>query len=196
MILDTENEMFSPLRADRGTVCMLEFAEFRAGDKVLDLGCGYGLVGIYAAKIVGEENVVMSDISRREVEVSLANAAKNGVGRIRAFASDGFSEIPPMKFDAILSNPPYHVDFSVPKHFIEKSFYRLHLGGRLYMVTRRKLWYQNRIAAVFGGVRVEEKEGYYIFIAEKRSPKPPARTEKKTNGLSKKLARKEQHKKR
>jgi 16S rRNA (guanine1207-N2)-methyltransferase len=72
-------------------------------------------------------------------------------------------------FDCILSNPPYHTDFSVAKRFIEKGFNRLKPGGRMYMVTKRKEWYKNKFISVFGGVRIYEIDGYYVFEAEKRS---------------------------
>ena len=72
-------------------------------------------------------------------------------------------------FDLILSNPPYQSDFSVAKRFIEKGFNRLKVGGRMMMVTKRLDWYRNRLRAVFGGVRVEQVDGYFVFTAERRS---------------------------
>lgn len=70
-------------------------------------------------------------------------------------------------FTKIISNPPYHLDFSVPKHFIEKGFNRLALGGSLWMVTKRLEWYRNKLGAIFGGCRVHEVGGYYVFEATK-----------------------------
>jgi len=81
-------------------------------------------------------------------------------------------------FQIILShhkNKPFcfglsvHADFSVPKHFIEKGFNRLKVGGKIYMVTKRKDWYKNKFIAIFGGVKIEEFDGYFVFCAEKRS---------------------------
>jgi 16S rRNA (guanine1207-N2)-methyltransferase len=83
--------------------------------------------------------------------------------------SDGFNSLTDTDFDVILSNPPYHADFAVPKHFIEKGFNRLKVGGRMYMVTKRKDWYKNKLTAIFGGVKVFEAGEYYVFCAEKRS---------------------------
>ena len=56
------------------------------------------------------------------------------------------------------------------KHFLEKGFNRLTLGGKLYMVVKRKEWYKNKLISLFGGVRVEYIDGYYVLCAEKRSP--------------------------
>ena len=58
------------------------------------------------------------------------------------------------------------------------------------MVTKRKDWYKNKIISVFGGVEIHEKDGYYIFIAQKRPKERKPSNEKKENGLSKKLTRK------
>jgi len=93
------------------------------------LGCGYGVVGILASNI-GEQNVVMVDNDETAVEVAKYNARLNGVQNIEIIQSAGFSNVKQNNFTKIISHPPYHVDFSVPKHFIEKGFNRLLLNGR------------------------------------------------------------------
>ena len=161
--------LFSPDKIDSGTLAMLSFVDFNSNDKVLDLGCGYGVVGILAAKIIGSEKVVMSDIDEAAVQTAKENATLNGVENAKIIQSDGFKSINEKDFSLIISNPPYHSDFSVPKHFIEKGFNRLRLGGKMIMVVKRKDWYKRKFISIFGGVVINEKDGYYIFIAEKRS---------------------------
>jgi len=165
----TENTLFSPLYIDKGTLAMLSAAKFSTHDKVLDLGCGYGIVGIYAAKQIGEQNVFMSDNDIKSIEIAKENAITNGVGGIKVIHSDGFKNINESEFTVILSNPPYHSDFSVPKHFIEKGFNRLKIGGKMYFVTKRKDWYKNKLITIFGGVKINEIDEYYVFCSEKRS---------------------------
>lgn len=165
----TDPHLFSPANLDAGTAAMLSLVEFTRGQRVLDLGCGYGVVGVLAAKIVGEQNVVMIDHDPLAVQVTQENARMNLVPQVNVYLSDGFTNFSETDFDLILSNPPYHADFSVPKAFIEKGFNRLMMGGRMYMVTKRQKWYQNKFAAIFGGVQITEVDGYYVFIAEKRS---------------------------
>ena len=167
--LETRPGLFSPERVDRGTLAMLTHARFQPGMKVLDLGCGCGVVGILAARLCGEENVVLCDIDPLAVEVAAQNAGRNGVGGVQVAVSDGLSGIDDTAFDLILSNPPYQSDFSVAKAFIEKGFNRLKLGGRLLMVTKRRDWYRNKLCAVFGGVRIFDIDGYFVFEAERRS---------------------------
>jgi len=171
LVFNTDSTLFSPESIDRGTLAMLSVVELSPSDKVLDLGCGYGIVGIYAAKCIGEQNVVMSDIDINCIEISRKNAEANGVSGIQTVLSDGFSEIKDNDFTLILSNPPYHTDFSVPKRFIEKGFNRLIPGGKMYMVTKRKDWYKKKLIAIFGGVKINELDGYFVFCAEKRSTK-------------------------
>lgn len=167
--LETQKGLFSPEHIDRGTLAMLSHVNFVSGMRIMDLGCGCGVVGIVAAKIAGEENVFMSDADENAVETARRNAERNGVGGVRLFVSDGFRDVDASGFDLILSNPPYQTDFSVAKGFIEKGFNRLKIGGKLYMVTKRREWYKNKIVSVFGGVEIRETDGYFVFIAQRRS---------------------------
>ena len=167
--LETRKGLFSPEHIDRGTLAMLSHVKFDSGMRIMDLGCGCGIVGIVAARIAGEENVFMSDADPKAVEAARRNAERNGVGGVTLFVSDGFRDVDASDFDLILSNPPYQTDFSVAKGFIEKGFNRLKIGGKLYMVTKRREWYKNKIISVFGGVEIRETDGYYVFIAERRN---------------------------
>ena len=192
----TNEGLFSPGAIDRGTLAMLSVIEFSTEDKVLDLGCGYGVVGILAAKIIGQEKVIMCDISSLAVEYARKNAALNQVPCITVLESDGLKQIPDKDFSLILSNPPYHVDFSVPKGFIEEGFRRLAVGGRMVMVTKRREWYMRKFISVFGGVKVYELDGYYVFVGEKRKNIAGKREHSTdTNKLSKKLERKRKSRK-
>ena len=166
--LKTAPGLFSPGNPDTGTLAMLSCASFTSEDKVLDLGCGYGLVGIYIAKIIGGQHVTMSDIDESAVRLAKENTVVNDTPDITILLSDGFTNIPDSGYTLILSNPPYHSDFRIAKHFIEKGFNRLVIGGKMLMVTKRKEWYKNKFTAVFGGVQIREINGYTIFIAEKR----------------------------
>lgn len=185
---ETEETLFSPTAVDKGTLAMLSTVEFLPEDVVLDLGCGYGVVGILAAKKIGAERVTMCDLEERAVQKSRENAERNGVEGVTLRQSNGFENIEGREFTVILSNPPYHTDFSVAKHFIEEGYRRLADGGRMVMVTKRLDWYKNKLISVFGGVRVQEIDGYFVFCAEKR--KRSAKKEKPVKTMSKKLERK------
>lgn len=170
-ILDMESApgLFSPAHADRGTLAMLSTIEFEPGQRVMDLGCGWGLVGVLAAQICGADNIYMCDIDPNAVETARRNAERNGVGETHICVSDGFKSVDAAGFDMILSNPPYQTDFSVAKSFIEKGFNRLKAGGWMHLVVKREKWYLNKMRAVFGGARSVEIDGYYIISAQRRS---------------------------
>ena len=169
MEFETAAGLFSPAHADRGTLAMLACADLAPGQRVLDLGCGWGLAGVYAALVCGEENVVMTDIDPHAVRLARANAARNGVGGVRAYVADALDAVPDRAFDLILCNPPYQTDFSVAKKLICKSFNRLEIGGKLYLVVKRRDWYFNKLKSVFGGARTHEADGYFVFEAQRRS---------------------------
>lgn len=192
MVFETAPSIFSPNSIDAGTLAMLSVVDFLPGDRVLDLGCGYGVVGILAGKLIGEENVIMSDVSEQAIEYANTNLKLNNVPNIKIRLSDGYKDVKEKDFTLILSNPPYHADFSIPKHFIEVGFNKLMLGGKLVMVTKRLDWYKNKLTSVFGGVKVHEINGYYVFVAEKRN-QAIKKKEKAANNLSKKLQRKQQN---
>lgn len=90
MLFETSPSLFSPKSIDKGTLAMLSVIDFSPYDKVLDLGCGYGIVGIPSAKLIGEENIIMCDISEQAVEYTKKNLSINHVPNIKVKLSDGY----------------------------------------------------------------------------------------------------------
>ena len=170
VILETDSRLFSPREVDAGTLAMLSCVQFSENDKVLDLGCGYGVVGIVVAKLIGPDRVWMIDSDALAIEVARKNALLNGVEDLRIVESNGFNDLREAGFTQILCNPPYHVDFQIPKQFIHKGFNRLLVGGKLWMVTQRQAWYRNKLRAIFGAVREHSRPPYTVFEAAKASP--------------------------
>lgn len=181
----TDSTVFSPSNIDNGTLSMLSLVKFDENDKILDLGCGYGFVGIYASQFIPVEQIVMSDISDNALNLAKYNIAINDAEGIKIIKSNGLDNIEDNDFSIILSNPPYHEDFSIPKNFIESGYKKLKYGGKIYMVTKRKKWYKNKLISVFGGVKITELNGYYIFVAEKRENYQKKNKNNDKNHLSK-----------
>lgn len=187
--IQTTSKVFSPGGADAGTQAMMACVQLQPGQRLLDLGCGAGVVGIAAAKVLGAQNVWMTDCDAAAVELARSNASENNVDGVTIVCGDAYDALEVTGFDWILSNPPYHADFSVAKRFIEKGFNRLAVGGKMVMVVKRALWYRNKLTSIFGGVREQEVLGYYVFTAQKRAesyapkkqkvPKTPPKSDKK-----------------
>lgn len=190
----TNDKVFSPNAIDVGTISMLSKVDFGPTDKVLDLGCGYGFVGIYAGQFVNPAQVTMSDISDDALMLAKENIALNNVNGIKVVKSYGLDNVDDSEYTLILANPPYHEDFSVPKNYIEKGYKKLALGGKMYLVTKRKDWYKKKLISIFGGTKVYEINGYYVFMAEKKEFRKQT-NKTNVNHLSKKLARKKGRKK-
>lgn len=188
LTFETDATVFSPHGLDRGTAAMLDVARLPTAGNFLDLGCGFGFVATFLAKTHPAAQVTAVDVDPDAVRLTQANAAANGT-TIRALVSDGWGQLNGQRFDAVLSNPPYHTDFKVAKGFIEGAHRQLNDGGKLYMVTKRRTWYENKIRSVFGFVQVTAQDGYFVFYAEKRPHRPVVKPNQ--HGLSKKLARKE-----
>lgn len=168
--IETNVSLFSPTGPDKGTLSMLKHVEFDSANKLLDLGCGTGIVSLCACAYgLDPANIVLTDIDSLATETASKNMSINGFDGATIVCGDGLSAVTDSGFDLILSNPPYHTDFKVAKTFIEKGFNRLNIGGKFYMVTKRKDWYKNKMIAIFGGVRIYEEDGYFVFESIKKS---------------------------
>src|SRR5580658_6907443 len=90
---ETAPSLFSPAGLDDGTAAMLARAALKSGDKVLDLGCGYGPVGVYAAMITDPAAVWLTDVDPLAVEYARRNLRLNAIAGATALVSDGFREL-------------------------------------------------------------------------------------------------------
>jgi len=176
LVLESDPSLFSPASADRGTLAMIGTVALEPGQRLLDLGCGCGLVGLWAS-LCGAE-VILSDVDPVAIACARANAIRNGVTECLIIESDGFRQLDETGFDWILSNPPYHADYAVAKHFIEKGFNRLKIGGRMVLVVKKPDWYRNKLRAIFGGCSDRSVDGYHVLTAQKRIESYSNRTDR------------------
>ena len=166
----TSNSVFSKNGVDFGSMLLIETIlnenEDFAGS-ILDLGCGYGPLGIIAAKILKKSFVTMCDVNERALELSRMNVKENKVdNRIKVLASSAFENIKD-NYDIIMTNPPIRAGKDVVFSFYDGSYEHLNKDGRLYVVIQKKQGAPStkaKLESLFGNCETVNKEsGYFIF---------------------------------
>ena len=157
---------FSYGRMDDGSRAMLEVADVRPADKVLDMGCGAGVVGCLVSPQCGPTGrVTFVDSSARAIKLAELNAAANGVTNAEYKLSSTMAELPVGNYDVVLANPPYFANSEVGRLFINTAREVLRPGGRFYFVTKMPVQTIPEIVDTFGGVDTVENRGYTVVMA-------------------------------
>jgi 16S rRNA (guanine1207-N2)-methyltransferase len=157
---------------DEGTRLLIEALDVRPHERVLDLGCGSGVVGIVVALLAEGVQVWLSDADAGAVALARRNLELNGITNATVVLSDGYAALEELRFDLIASNPPVHVG-RVPVQAIARNFIAgapRHLAprGRLFVVGPAFLPYEAWLAAHFARVaRVLSTPRYRVLRAEK-----------------------------
>ena len=158
--------VFSYGRFDDGARALAETAAVAAGDRVLDLGCGCGVVGVFAAQHAGPTgHVAFVDSNVRAVALADLNARANDVASFQTVASSTVGGLEERSFDVALANPPYIADHGVAALFIERSRALLKADGRLFLVTKQPNPVAEIIADTFGAVEGMLRRGYTVLCA-------------------------------
>lgn len=157
--------VFSYRGLDAGTRILIETVEVNDGDRVLDLGCGYGAIGIAAANRARE--VQLLDTSLLAVRCARRNIARNGVTNARVALSDGFEAVQQRVFDLILCNPPTHDGAATARQFVQGVARHLDSQGRFAVVAMRPGLYLKPMKRVFGTVDLlVSRKGYTVLCAQ------------------------------
>lgn len=169
----TDRGVFSKERIDFGSVLLIENLEIQDGMEVLDVGCGYGPIGIAAATLTPSGRVKMMDINERAVSLARKNVKNNGIKNAEVIESDLFSGIKEEeKFDVIVTNPPIRAGKKVVHQIFADAEKHLKKGGSLWVVIQKKQGgpsAMEKIEELFGGVEVIAREkGYYILRGVKQ----------------------------
>ena len=158
----SNNGLFSCDKVDEASITLLKNIPSIEG-KLLDLGCGYGTLGIVLAKTYGVA-LTMADINPVALEYAEKNAKLNGVAAI-FLHSDSFSNITE-KFDNIVLNPPIHAGKEVMYRMYEEAAAHLNSNGSLYIVIQKKHGAETtlvKLKEVFAQVDVlYKKKGCYV----------------------------------
>ena len=164
----TDAGVFSKKMIDFGSQLLLKCLEVNQGETVLDVGCGYGPLGLSLAKAYGVQ-ATMVDINNRALDLARQNAERNKV-EATIFQSNIYEQIKG-KFDHVISNPPIRAGKQVVHEIIEESKDFLETGGDLTIVIQKKQGApsaKSKMEEVFGNCEILKKDkGYYILRSVK-----------------------------
>ena len=161
IVFHTDSGVFSKDGLDFGTRTLLEALPELYG-RILDLGCGWGAVGVSVGKKYPHTEIVMSDVNERAMELARKNLAENGVTNATVFMSDAMDSVTG-KFDFILNNPPIRAGKAVIYKMFDQASESLNEGGRLYVVIRKQQ------GAPSAKAHLEEKFSHVEVIAKEKS---------------------------
>ena len=164
----TDAGVFSKKMIDFGSQLLLKCLEVNQGETVLDVGCGYGPLGLSLTKAYGVQ-ATMVDINNRALDLARQNAERNKV-EATIFQSNIYEQVEG-RFDHAISNPPIRAGKQVVHEIIEKSKDFLEAGGDLTIVIQKKQGApsaKSKMEEVFGNCEIVKKDkGYYILRSVK-----------------------------
>jgi 16S rRNA (guanine1207-N2)-methyltransferase len=167
----TDAGVFSKGGVDFGSRLLIETMELGDGERVLDVGCGYGPIGLSAAALAPHGTVTMIDINERAVELARENAKRNDIENVEIAQSDLFEKVQDREFDSILTNPPIRAGKETVHRIFAEAQKHLVFGGRLWVVIQKKQGAPSAFAkleSLFASVKeVTKDKGYRIFCCVK-----------------------------
>ncbi|WP_080876148.1 class I SAM-dependent methyltransferase [Oceanobacillus timonensis] len=164
--------VFSKNEVDFGSRLLIEaFQEPEVNGSILDVGCGYGPIGLSLASSFPDRCVCMVDVNERAVELAQKNAEINKVSNTTIFQSDLYEQLHEKMFASIVTNPPIRAGKKIVHAILEEAYHYLENHGELWVVIQKKQGApsaKDKIEAVFGNVEiVTKKKGYFILRAKK-----------------------------
>ena len=171
LMLKTRWGVFSPRAIDEGTQLLMRYLQVGDKDVCLDLGCGYGPIGIAMAKSNPEAPIHMVDKDFVAIELSNQNIALNQLTNASAYLSDAFAQIDPdVRFDQVVSNVPAKVGREQLSIMLYDAFDAMKPGAKITFVTINGLrsFVKNNFKSVFGNYKkIKQGQKYTVSQAVK-----------------------------
>ena len=162
--------LFSPRAIDEGTRLLLERIEVNTNDDCLDLGCGYGPIGLTLARLAAQGQTTLVDKDFIAIEYARKNAEFNRISNVDILLSNGFDQIRDKRFDLVTSNIPAKVGNELMTLFFADAWQQLNSGGRIYVVTINGLrdYIKRVFKEIYGNYRkVKQGKNYTVSLATK-----------------------------
>lgn len=163
----TDAGVFSKGELDQGTRLLLDALPALSGD-VLDLGCGWGAIGVSIARANPDCRVVMADVNRRALQLSRDNLERNHTAA-EVIESDGMAQVLDRTFDAVITNPPIRAGKQVIYKMFADAAAHLNQGGALYLVIRKQQGAESCVKylkTLFGQVeKLDKSGGFWVLKA-------------------------------
>lgn len=163
--------IFSPEKLDDGSLMLLDHVDFKADDNSIDLGCGYGVLGMTAARECPQGEHWLIDKDFVAVDYARRNCQKNGLTNTHVQLSNGFNDVDKAhKFSLVMSNLPAKVGKEQHYLYLLDAYERMEVGGRFYVVTINGLrqFMKRAFGEVFGNSdKVKQGKTYTITMAIK-----------------------------
>ena len=166
LTFQTDAGVFSKGEVDTGTRLLLEALPEEMSGEILDLGCGWGVIGISIAKKWPGARVTMADVNTRALDLSRENAKRNGA-EVTCVESDGMAELAEKTFDAVVTNPPIRAGKQVIYRMFADAAARLKPGGALYLVIRKQQGAEScmkYLQTIYDSVEKLDKSGGFWVI--------------------------------
>jgi 16S rRNA (guanine1207-N2)-methyltransferase len=167
----TASSVFSKKQVDHGTRLLTEAMQLPETGTVLDVGCGYGAVGIAAATTNRQLHVVMTDVNMRAVQLARKNIKINNVRNAEVRCGYLYEPIKDLMFNCVLSNPPVSAGMETVKAIITQAPQVMAEEATFQMVIRSKIGAKTLPSVfneAFGNFMVlERKSGYRVLLAKK-----------------------------
>ena len=173
-----DSGIFASHGLDPGTALLIENLAIRRSDRVLDLGCGWGPVGVAAAKSAPDGHVVLTDVNRRAARLARENLEKNRVRNAEVRVGSMFEPVHDDVFDVIATNPPFHAGRPLVLQILAGAPEHLTPGGRLVLVGKGSQgirFYQGWLEEHWPGpvTVLGRGSGYRVLEARRRVREPP-----------------------
>ena len=162
--------LFSPKAVDEGSKMLLDQVRVEKSDRCLDLGCGYGPLGLTLAALAPEGKSVLVDKDFVAVSYSVKNAQLNGIINTTVFLSNGFDQIGDQKFQIIVSNLPAKTGKEMYYLYFYDALQRMTPGAHFYVVTITGLrrFVKRAFSEVFGNYnKLKQGKTYTVAVAVK-----------------------------